>query len=58
MTSPDIKCQVPVFVHPTALYFYTNDQNSYKQVITLFNPYEFVIKFKGNKTCFFRKIFL
>ena len=48
MTSSEIKCLVPVFVHPsTGLNFYTNDQNSYKQVITLFNPYEFVIKFKG-----------
>jgi hypothetical protein len=40
--------QIPVFVYPsTGLNFYTNDQNSYKQVITLFNPYEFIIKFKG-----------
>ena len=47
MTSADLKCQVPVFVHPTSLNFYTSDHNSYKQIITLFNPYEFVIKFKG-----------
>ena len=39
--------RLPVFVFPTSLTFYSNDQSSHKQVLTLYNPYEFVLKFKG-----------
>jgi hypothetical protein len=46
MSSAELK-SVPVFVYPTLLNFYTNDANSYKQILTLFNPYDFPIKFKG-----------
>ena len=40
--------RLPVFVFPTSLTFYSDDQSSHKQVLTLYNPYEFTLKFKGN----------
>lgn len=39
--------RIPVFVFPTSLTFYANDQASHKQVLTLYNPYDFPLKFKG-----------
>lgn len=38
--------QVPVFVYPTPITFYLDDQTSHKQVLTLYNPYEFPIRFR------------
>lgn len=38
---------LPVFAFPTSLTFYSDDQQSLKQVLTLYNPYEFPVKFKG-----------
>ncbi|XP_074658008.1 motile sperm domain-containing protein 1-like [Tubulanus polymorphus] len=38
--------KVPVFVFPSSVTFYTDDQSSYKQVLTVYNPYDFVLKFK------------
>lgn len=38
---------LPVFVFPTELVFYADEQSSHKQVLTLYNPYEFALKFKG-----------
>ncbi|XP_048588818.1 motile sperm domain-containing protein 1-like isoform X2 [Nematostella vectensis] len=37
---------LPVFVFPDALTFYQDDQSSHKQVLTVYNPYEFTLKFK------------
>lgn len=39
--------KLPVFVFPSSLNFYSDDQSSHKQVLTLYNPYEFPLKFKG-----------
>ncbi len=39
--------KLPVFVFPTSLYFYSDEQTSHKQVLTLYNPYDFPLKFKG-----------
>lgn len=39
--------RLPVFVFPTELNFYINDQSSHKQVLTLYNPYDFTVQFKG-----------
>lgn len=39
--------KLPVFVFPSSLNFFTDDQSSHKQVLTLYNPYEFPLKFKG-----------
>ncbi|XP_043495905.1 motile sperm domain-containing protein 1-like isoform X2 [Polistes fuscatus] len=36
----------PAFVFPTDLKFYLDDQSSHKQILTLYNPYDFPIKFK------------
>jgi len=38
--------KLPVFVFPTQLNFYIDDQSSHKQVLTLYNPYEFTVLFK------------
>jgi len=43
----DTDGKLPVFVFPSALNFYFDDQSSYKQVLTVYNPYEFTVQFKG-----------
>lgn len=44
-SSPD--GSVPVFAFPPSLEFYTVDRSSHKQILTIYNPYEFTLKFKG-----------
>ena len=39
--------KLPVFVFPASVTFYADDQSSHKQVLTLYNPYEFVLRFRG-----------
>nr|XP_044997006.1 motile sperm domain-containing protein 1 [Jaculus jaculus] len=41
-----VEGNLPVFVFPTELIFYADDQSKHKQVLTLYNPYEFALKFK------------
>ena len=41
----------PVFVFPGSLDFYLEDQSTHKRVLTLYNPYDVDILFKG-KTWF------
>ncbi|XP_072180282.1 motile sperm domain-containing protein 1-like [Diadema setosum] len=41
---PDGK--IPVFVFPTDLTFYADNRNTHKQILTLYNPYDFPFKFK------------
>ncbi|KAM9377549.1 motile sperm domain-containing protein 1 isoform 3-T3 [Pholidichthys leucotaenia] len=44
---PDlVEGNLPVFVFPTELIFYADERTSHKQVLTLYNPYEFALKFK------------
>ena len=38
---------LPVFVFPQSLTFYADEQSSHKQVLTVYNPYEFALRFKG-----------
>lgn len=38
---------LPVFVFPQSLTFYADEQSSHKQVLTVYNPYEFTLRFKG-----------
>ena len=38
---------LPVFVFPTSLHFYADDSSSFKQILTLYNPYDFGVRFKG-----------
>jgi len=40
---------IPVFVFPNALTFYAGDQSTHKQVLTLYNPYDFAVRFQGKK---------
>ncbi|XP_061426210.1 motile sperm domain-containing protein 1-like isoform X2 [Lethenteron reissneri] len=37
---------LPVFVFPTELSFFADDQRSHKQLLTIYNPYEFPLHFK------------
>ncbi|XP_068239465.1 motile sperm domain-containing protein 1-like isoform X2 [Palaemon carinicauda] len=38
--------RVPVFVFPTTLTFYLNDPSTHKQIVTVYNPYEFRISYQ------------
>ncbi|XP_002155118.2 motile sperm domain-containing protein 1 isoform X1 [Hydra vulgaris] len=38
--------KLPVFVFPETLNFFSDNQSSHKQVLTLYNPYEFALQFK------------
>ncbi|RWS28666.1 motile sperm domain-containing protein 1-like protein [Leptotrombidium deliense] len=38
--------KLPVFVYPLALHFFADDSLSFKQILSIYNPYEFAIKFK------------
>lgn len=37
--------KVPVFVFPNNITFYLEDQTTHKQVLTLYNPYDFTVRF-------------
>ncbi|CAG0899844.1 unnamed protein product [Darwinula stevensoni] len=37
---------LPVFVFPSSVTFFTDDTATHKQVLTLYNPYDFPLKFK------------
>jgi P pilus assembly chaperone PapD len=39
--------RIPVFVSPEELKFVEKDQSSHKQVLTVYNPYDFNINFEG-----------
>ena len=39
----------PVFVFPGSLDFYLEDQSTHKRVLTLYNPYDVDILFKGKR---------
>ncbi|XP_001950125.2 motile sperm domain-containing protein 1 [Acyrthosiphon pisum] len=45
------ECKVPVFVSPQSLTFSLEDKQSHRQIITLFNPYDFPVRFKVFCTC-------
>lgn len=45
--------KLPIFVFPQNIMFYLDDQSTHKQVLTLYNPYEFPVKFRGNSSAFF-----
>ena len=50
--------KLPVFVFPSSLNFFTDDQSSHKQVLTLYNPYEFPLKFKGMSKILVHNVFI
>lgn len=39
--------KLPVFVFPEELQFVAEDESAHKQVLTVYNPYEFNIRFQG-----------
>ena len=46
----------PVFVFPANLEFYLEDQTTHKRVLTLYNPYDTEIIFKGEFFILFLKM--
>lgn len=38
--------QLPVFAFPQSLTFYMDDPSSHKQIVTVYNPYNFHVKFR------------
>jgi hypothetical protein len=46
---------LPVFVSPNQLTFYLRDPQSHRQIMTVYNPYDFAVSYEGKKTrCHFR----
>lgn len=44
---PDVD-NLPVFTHPyEQITFYADDPSTHKQIVSILNPYEFQVKFKG-----------
>lgn len=41
--------KVPVFVFPTNVNFYLAARETHKQLVTIYNPYDFAVRFQGNK---------
>lgn len=39
--------KVPVFVFPDSLNFYLSARHTHKQLLTVYNPYDFPVNFKG-----------
>lgn len=55
MQSSGLDGRIPVFVFPQALTFYVADQSTHKQILTLYNPYDFRLGFTvlcNNPVCF------
>ena len=46
--SEDDTSNLPVFISPSEIKYYTDDISSHKQVITIYNPYAYTLKYKGN----------
>ena len=46
-TSSGIDKRLPVFVFPEELSFLASDESSHKQVLTLYNPYDFTVQYHG-----------
>ena len=40
--------ELPVFTFPNSLQFFADDKDSLRQILTVYNPYDFPIKFRGN----------
>ncbi|XP_063786798.1 motile sperm domain-containing protein 1-like [Pseudophryne corroboree] len=43
---PATRSSIPIFVFPPSLDFYADDQTSHKQVLTLYNPFPKVLRYK------------
>lgn len=39
--------KLPVFVFPEELKFDSDDESAHKQILTLYNPYDFNVKFQS-----------
>lgn len=43
---------LPVFVFPSGIHFFADEPHSHKQVLTLYNPYEFPLCYKSTPLSF------
>jgi len=39
--------RLPVFVFPNSLEFFAEESSTHKQLVTIYNPYDFVVSFRG-----------
>lgn len=46
-TKSFLEGKLPVIIFPTSLSFFSDDTSSHQQTLTLYNPYDFSLKFKG-----------
>jgi hypothetical protein len=44
---------IPVFIYPHELTFYVDNQATHKQLLTLYNPYDFPVKYQGKDKAVF-----
>ncbi|KAJ8338125.1 hypothetical protein SKAU_G00370910 [Synaphobranchus kaupii] len=44
--NPKTQDSLPVFLFPTELMFYAQERSSHRRVLTFYNPYSFVLRFK------------
>lgn len=51
---------LPVFISPSELKYYADDISTHKQVVTIYNPYSYTLKYKGLPIfyCFDKNIFV
>lgn len=47
MQPSGLEGRIPVFVFPQSLAFYVGDSSTHKQILTLYNPYDFCLDFTG-----------
>ncbi|XP_045122516.1 motile sperm domain-containing protein 1-like isoform X1 [Portunus trituberculatus] len=55
MQSGGLDGRIPVFVFPQSLTFYVDDINTHRQILTLYNPYDFHISYNvlcNNPVCY------
>ena len=48
LSSGNSSRDLPVFTFPNSLAFYADDKDTLRQILTVYNPYEFPVKFRGN----------
>ncbi len=39
--------KIPVFVFPNSMTFFLEDKTTHKRVLSLYNPYDYTIKYRG-----------
>lgn len=42
-----LESKIPVFVFPNSVTFVLEDKSTHKQILSLYNPYDYPIKYRG-----------